>query len=228
MSALWGAGALAVWLGILTALGPCSLAASLAAVSYIGRRTGQPRLVLLSGVLYTLGRVLAYTALAALLVNAVFLKESYALFLSHYLSKALGLILIVAGMFLLELIPLQFGGASLDERMQARIEKLGLFGALALGILFALAFCPTSAALFFGRLVPLSVEHRSPWMLPVLYGAGTAAPVLGLAFILAFAAHRLGSAFNKLAVFEKWARALTGIVFIGTGVWYTLIFIYGV
>jgi len=150
----------ALWLGILTSISPCPLATNIAAISYIGRRVGSPRQVLLSGMLYALGRSLAYLALGMLLVASVLSIPQLSLFLQKYMNKLLGPILIVVAMFLLGLIQLNITGPGVSDTMQKRVDALGMWGALVLGILFALTFCPVSAALFFGSLIPLSVKVR--------------------------------------------------------------------
>jgi cytochrome c-type biogenesis protein len=99
---------------------------------------------------------------------------------------------------------------------------LGVWGAGLLGILFALSFCPTSAALFFGSLLPLAVDTGSGLLLPALYGLGTALPVVFFAFVIASGANRLGKAFEKVTQLELWARRVTGGLFIGIGIWFTL------
>jgi cytochrome c-type biogenesis protein len=73
----------AVWLGLLTSISPCPLASNIAAISYIGRRVGSPRQVMLSGVLYTLGRSLAYVVLGALLVASVLSVPQLSMFLHN-------------------------------------------------------------------------------------------------------------------------------------------------
>lgn len=59
----------ALWLGMLTSISPCPLASNIAAISFVGRHVGNHRRVLLSGILYTLGRVLAYVALGAIILG---------------------------------------------------------------------------------------------------------------------------------------------------------------
>jgi len=228
MDGLWRAAVFALGLGVLTAISPCPLAANVLAMSFIGRRVQQPRRVFLAGLLYALGQVAAYVAVAALIVSAVLADHQISLFLARYVNKLFGPLLIVIGMFMLGMIPISFGGVSGAERWQKRAEKLGILGAFLLGVLFALAFCPTSAFYFFGNLLPVCLAQRSACLLPALFGLGAALPALLFAFLLAFAAHRVGSAYNKLAVFEKWARLVAGVCFICVGIYYTLIYIYGV
>lgn len=218
----------ALWLGILTSISPCPLATNIAAVSFIGRRIGRTRVVFLTGLLYTLGRILAYVALGSLLVTSVLSIPQLSYFLQKYMNKILGPILIFVGMILLELISINISGAGLSERMQKQVEILGIWGAALLGIVFALSFCPTSAALFFGSLIPLAVKYNSGFTLPALYGLGTGLPVLFFAVLIAFGAQSVGKAFNKLTQLEWWVRRITGVIFIVIGVYFCLTHIFGI
>ena len=218
----------ALWLGILTSISPCPLATNIAAISYIGRRVGSPRQVLLSGMLYALGMSLAYLALGMLLVASVLSIPQLSLFLQKYMNKLLGPILIVVGMFLLGLIQLNITGPGVSDTMQKRVDALGMWGALVLGILFALTFCPVSAALFFGSLIPLSVKVRSGVALPGVYGIGTALPVLAFAVLIALSAKSVGKAFNAISRIEWWARRVTGVLFLIVGVYYALKYVFDV
>jgi hypothetical protein len=114
------------------------------------------------------------------------------------------------------------------EGLQERASRGGLTWALVLGIVFALSFCPISAGLFFGGLIPLSAANRSRLVLPSLFGLGTAVPVIGFAFLMAFAAQHVGRAFNRLLQVEYWFRMITGTVFILAGIYYVLTHIYGI
>jgi cytochrome c biogenesis protein CcdA len=121
---------------------------------------------------------------------------------------------------------LSFGGQGLQDR----VAKGGAFWSFPLGILFALSFCPVSASLFFGGLIGLSSQHASPLMvplLPMLFGIGTAVPVIAFAFLIAFASQHVGKTFNALTKFERWFRLVTGVVFILAGIYYCLTHIYG-
>ena len=218
----------ALWLGILTSISPCPLATNIAAISYIGRRVGSPRQIVLSGVLYTLGRTLAYSLLGALLVASVLSVPQLSMFLQKYMNKLLGPLLIVVAMFLLDLIQLNVSGAGMNEGLRKRVDALGIWGALPLGVVFALTFCPVSAALFFGSLIPLAVQARSSLVLPGLYGVGTAVPALVFAVLIAVGAKSVGRAFNALTKAEIWARRVTGIVFLAVGIYYALKFDFGV
>lgn len=218
----------ALWLGLLTSISPCPLATNIAAISYISRRVGNTRHVFATGLLYTAGRTLAYWGLAMLLVASLLSIPQVAHFMQRWMPLVLGPILIVVGMLLLGLIEVNFGGSGMSESMRQRIDALGIWGALPLGVMFALAFCPTSAALFFGSLVPLALRVNSTVALPVAYGVGTAVPVLVFALLLATSVRAVGKAYRVLARVEWWARVLTGWVFIGVGIYYSLKYVYQV
>lgn len=218
----------ALWLGTLTSISPCPLATNIAAISYIGRKVGNSRQVFLTGLLYTLGRTLAYLALAVVLVASVLSVPQISLFLQKYMHLALGPLLIIVGMFLLGLIELSMSGGGMGEGLQKRVDAMGIWGALLLGMVFALTFCPTSAALFFGSLVPLSLKVNSSVTLPAVYGVGTALPVIVFAVLLATSAQSVGKAYNVLAKIEWWARMLTGVIFILVGIYFSLKYVFQV
>ncbi len=220
------AAASAFWLGILTSISPCPLATNIAAISFIGRRVGRPRRVFFTGLLYTGGRTLTYLILGVILVASLLSMSELSLLLQKYMNKLLGPILIIVGMFLLEMISFGSTGIGVGEKFQKRAESFGLWGAALLGIIFALSFCPLSAALFFGSLIPLSVKHHSSVVMPVLYGIGTALPVLVFALVIAFGAQSLGRTFNILTAVEKWGRRVTGLIFILIGIYYCLVYIF--
>ncbi len=215
---LTGSGA-ALWLGLLTSISPCPLATNIAAISYIGKRVGNIPVVLLSGVLYTLGRVLTYIVVGMIAVFGLLSVPEVSMFLQRYMSKILGPILVLVGLFLLEIIRVGSGGSGISSGMQEKVKASGVLGAGLLGIIFALSFCPVSAALFFGSLIPLAVRRESTLLLPSLYGIGTGLPVLFFAVLLAFSARTLGTAFRILSRIEIWARRATGVVFILVGIY---------
>jgi cytochrome c biogenesis protein CcdA len=220
--------ATALWLGILTSISPCPLATNIAAISFIGRRIDNPRHVLLSGVLYTLGRSLTYLVLGTLLVTALISTPYLSHWLQKYMNKILGPVLILVGMFLLDLLRLNLSGPAISDEMRGRIDKMGFGGAGLLGILFALSFCPISAALFFGSLIPVAVKSDSGILLPALYGIGTGLPVVLFAVVIAFGIGSIGKMFDRINEVGHSARRVTGVVFIGVGIYFSLAYIFRV
>jgi len=224
----WLAIGSAVWFGILTAISPCPLATNIAAVSFIARRVDNPKAAIATGVLYAIGRSAVYVALGALLVASVLAAPSVSHWLQKYMNKILGPLLILVGMILLDLISIGSFGTGLGQRVGKRVEGWGVGAGLALGVVFALSFCPSSAALFFGSLLPLSIKAESTWLLPSIYGISTALPVIVFAALIAVGAKAVGSAFNKVGAFERWARRVTGVIFVGVGICFCLRFIFRV
>lgn len=221
MDATLAASASALWLGLLTSASPCPLAANIAAMSYIGREVGSRRRTLVGGLLYTLGRAAAYAALAAILVGGLLSVPQVALFLQAHMNRVLGPLLVAVGLILLEWVRLPAFGSQVFDRTGERLAKAGLLGALPLGAVLALAFCPVSAGLFFGGLVPLALEHRSSLWLPALYGLGTGLPVVAFAVLVSAGVAWAGSAFNRMQSVERWARRVTALVVIAVGLYYT-------
>ena len=218
----------ALWLGILTAISPCPLASNIAAISFIGRQMGNDKGVVFSGILYTIGRALAYMVLGAGIVAGLMVSGDVSRFLQQYLNEALGPVLILLGMVLLGMIGGKISFNIFGAGIQKKAEKNGVWFAMPLGVLFALSFCPVSAGLFFGALIPLSLKHSSLYILPAVYGIGTALPVIFFAFLIAFGGEYLSKVFNCLTKTEIWVRRVTGVLFILAGIYYCLSYIYGI
>ncbi len=216
----------ALWLGILTSISPCPLASNIAAVSLILKKADHTRYVFTSGILYTLGRVIGYTVLGVLITFSLLSVPQTSFFLQNYMNKILGPILIRAGFFLLELFQFTIPGLSISDKVANRFKDLGILGALPLGVLFALSFCPVSAALFFGSLIPLSLKNSSSIILPSIYGIGTGLPVLAFALLIAVGVKNIGNIFKKVTLIEYWTRRVTGIIFILVGIYYVLTHIF--
>jgi cytochrome c-type biogenesis protein len=212
----------AVWLGILTSISPCPLATNIAAISYIARRVDSPRRVLASGGLYTLGRTVTYVTLGVLLVYSLVSAPLVSHALQKYIGKIIGPLLVIVGMFLLGLIRIGWTGSGPIRGIEDRASRMGTWGAGLLGMAFALAFCPVSAALYFGSLIPLAVQSKSTVVLPTVYGIGTALPVFVFAVIIAISARSIGKVFTAVARVERWARLATGIVIIAAGIYLSL------
>ncbi len=226
MNGYWIAAGSALWLGILTSISPCPLATNIAAISYVSRSLGQSWKTIASSLLYTLGRVLAYSVLGTLVVASLLSAPGLAVGLQKYLNLFLGPLLIIVGMILLGLIELPMSSGQGMQRLREKFEKLGLVGAGLLGLLFALSFCPVSAALFFGSLIPLAVTNDSSVLLPALYGIGTGVPVLAFAILLVFGKQSFSAFFKKVTNAETWLRRITGGSILAVGIYIAVQQIY--
>jgi len=207
----------AFWLGILTAISPCPLATNIAAVSYIGKSVARTKTVLWCGLAYVLGRTLVYTALGFLLVKSVVSAPRLSFFLQRHGNQFLGPLLVIVGLFLLNVIKLDFLGFSAGaDRFK---NSKGIVPSFFMGAVFALSFCPVSAALFFGTLVPLGIRESSALVLPSLFGVGTGLPVAAFAVLAALGLQTAGRFYNGMAKLERVVRLATGVIFVAAGVW---------
>lgn len=218
----------AIWLGILTSVSPCPLATNIAATSYIGKQIRGSFGTLIAGFSYTIGRALAYIGISILIISGLLSMPKISFFLQDHMNQILGPLLIISGLFILEVVSIPFSGLSVGENLQKRLGSGGISGACVLGFIFALSFCPTSAALFFGSVIPLSLKYESKLLLPFLYGVGTAIPVLFIAAVLSSASRFAGVFFNRLSIVELWLRRSTGLLFITIGIWFTMKYIFRV
>lgn len=215
----------AFWLGILTSISPCPLATNIAAVSFLSKKIAHPGKVFLSGLAYSLGRMMAYAILGFLIISSLMSVPVIANFLQKYMNRALGPILILTGLFLMDILKIKIPGLSISEKHQTRLSDSGIFGSFLLGFIFALSFCPVSAGLFFGSLIPLALNNSFGASLPFIYGIGTGLPVLVFASAIALGITSLSRWFHWLAKSEIYIRKATGIIFIIVGIYYVFIYL---
>jgi cytochrome c biogenesis protein CcdA len=215
----------ALWLGILTSISPCPLATNIAAISFISKKIAHPKLVFISGLAYTLGRMASYALLGFIIISSLLSVPAVANFLQKYMNKAFGPILIFTGLFLLDVIKFSIPSFSLSEKHHHKLAGSGAGGAFVLGLVFALAFCPISAALFFGSLIPLALNHKLGAVLPFIYGLGTGLPVLLFAVLIAFGVTSLSHWFHRMAKLEYYTKKITGVIFILVGIYYAGIYL---
>lgn len=213
----------ALLLGLLTALSPCPLATNIAAIGYIGKDIEDRRSVFRKGLLYTLGRVVAYTLLGIVLIGIIRSGASMfgvQKFIGTWGELLLGPLLIVIGLLMLfghRLNLPQFGFNGKGEGL----AKKGSWGAFLLGVLFAMAFCPSSGMFYFGMLIPMSARATMGYLLSVVFAVATALPVLIVAWILAFSAGEIGKFYGRVKTIERWLSIVVGVVFIIVGIYQT-------
>lgn len=214
----------AFWLGILTSISPCLLATNVTAISFLARKVDKPRYVLVSSGFYMVGQAAAFVLLAMLIVGSLVSVPVVSHWLQKYMFRLLGPILVLVAMFLFELLEVRLGTGRLKQWVQQRGGRGGFWAAALLGVVFAMSFCPTTAALFFGSLIPLAITHGSSVFLPFMYALGVALPVLIISVLMAAAAHEIGRVFQRVTQMEWWARRITGVIFLAVGVYFTLSF----
>lgn len=211
-------------LGLMTAISPCPLATNITATAYISKNIANKKIVLFSGVLYSLGRAFSYTAIGLILFFGAS-KFQISRFLNQNGEKMLGPLLIIIGLIMLNIIKINFlSKFSFSDKLSEKLKNKGLLGSFLIGLVFALAFCPYSAALFFGMLIPITIASVDGLYLPIVFAFGTGLPVLLFTYLLAFSVGSVGVFYKKIGQIEKNMRLIAGVVFILTGVYYILIF----
>lgn len=212
-------------LGLLTAISPCPLATNITATAYIARTITNRRSVLFSGFLYTTGRMFSYMLLSAFIYFGASKFQVAKLFQGNG-EKFIGPLMIFIGLIMLGIIRLDFlfKGSSLTERLSEKFKGKGLLGSFLLGLIFALAFCPYSGALFFAILIPMTISSAEGLALPFVFSVGTGLPVIFFAFVIAFSMEKLGKYFKAIQKLEKVMRIMAGITFLLTGLYYLNIY----
>ena len=126
---------------------------------------------------------------------------------------------------MLNIIRLNFlGKTNFTEKLTEKLKGKGLLGSFFIGIIFALAFCPYSGALYFGMLIPMTISSIDGLYLPIIFAFGTGLPVILFTYLLAFAAGSVGFFYTQITKIEKWMRTIAGVVFVLTGIYYICIF----
>ncbi len=224
----WAAAVTALWTGVITSVSPCPLATNIAALTYISKHSGSHKLAVLGhGLLYALGRALAYIVIGFLIVKSLLSAPAFSFFMQKYGNQALSPILVLAGMYMLDMFGRGFEGFNVFDLSRFK-ARAGAFSSLFMGLIFALAFCPISAALYFGVVIPLAAGNAAPFSLPLLYGLGTALPVIGLAVALDFGLKKVSAITGLAGKFERYAKPATGWIFVAAGVYLGLKYIFGV
>lgn len=211
-------------LGLMTAISPCPLATNITATAFISKNIASKRKVFLSGILYSLGRGFSYTLIGLILYFGAS-KFHIARFFNQNGEKFLGPLLVIIGLIMLNVIRLNFlGKLNFQDKLSEQFKDKGLLGSFFIGVIFALAFCPYSGALFFGVLIPMTISSADGLYLPIVFAFGTGLPVILFTYLLAFTAGKVGIFYTRITKIEKVMRTIAGVVFILTGLYYISIF----
>lgn len=213
----------AIILGLMTAISPCPLATNITAIGFISRDIDNSKRVFLNGLVYTLGRAISYTLLAVILYFGANQMNVSMLF-QGWGEKILGPLLIVIGLFMLDIIKINFPGISKLADRIGENSKGSYWSTLLLGMIFALAFCPYSGVLYFAMLIPMTISSASGLYLPVLFAIATGLPVIIFAWLLAYAVGNVGKLYNQIKTLELWFRRVVAVIFILAGFYYATIF----
>jgi len=216
----------ALLLGLITAISPCPMATNIAAIAYVNRRVKDRRYAVITGLLYTLGRMFSYSIIGALIIVAGLEVPGVASFLQDFGEQILGPLLIVVGVIMLNInrMPFSLGGGRLSS-IGEKVANWGMIGGFLLGALFAIAFCPYSAVLFFGVLIPLALKSAGAVTLPAVYAIGTGLPVLLFGVLISLGVARVSTWLNAVTRAEKIVRVVVSIIFIAVGIYLVVLWI---
>ena len=208
-------------LGLLTAISPCPMATNLTAVAYVTRRVTDRKFAIITAALYTLGRMFSYSVLGILIVAVGLEIPWVSLALQQISEPVLGPLLILIGLVMLSINKISIGrGSGKLVSLGGKIADWGMLGGFLLGVIFALAFCPYSAVLFFGVLIPLALKSTGGLGLPAVYNIGTGLPILVLGILLSFGVSRVPSWVDALNRAQPRIRVVVSLIFIGVGIYY--------
>jgi len=207
-------------LGLMTAISPCPLATNITAIAFIGKDIENKRRAFANGLYYTLGRATTYTIIGIILF---FTANSFEIrsFLQKYGDKWIGFLLLIIGLFMLNVFKINFSTSNkFADKYSKSEKKLSGWGSFVMGLVFALAFCPFSGVIYFGMLIPMTIASAWGLYLPIIFALGTGLPVIIFAYILAFTIGNVGKLFSKMKSTEKWMRIVVGLVFVLAGIYY--------
>jgi cytochrome c-type biogenesis protein len=216
----------ALFLGLLTAISPCPMATNIAALAYVSRRAVERKYAVITGTLYTVGRMFSYSVLGILIIVTGLEIPGAASFLQDFGEQALGPLLIIIGLIMLNIGRLSFNlGSGKLASMGGKVADWGMIGGFLLGALFALAFCPYSAILFFGVLIPLALKSTGGVALPAVFAIGTGLPVLVFGTLISVGVARVSIWLNAVTRADKIIRTIVSIIFVGVGIYYVVLWI---
>ncbi|MDD2471974.1 MAG: aromatic aminobenezylarsenical efflux permease ArsG family transporter [Dehalococcoidales bacterium] len=212
----------AILLGLMASVGPCTMATNIASIAYISRRITDRKYAIIASLLYSLGRMISYTLIGLLIIAIGMETPAIRNFLEDMGTYVLGPLLILAGLLMLVIDRFSFGGGGRLAALGNKVSDWGLVGALLMGIIFAFAFCPYSAVLFFAVLIPVALTTTGGIFLPPLFAIGTGLPVIFFGVLIAAGVTAASKWINNLGKAEKILRIIMAIVFIGVGIYYLI------
>lgn len=212
MDTLWLTSFSCLILGAITTMHPCPMTTNIAAISLMSGWSAKERRGSYPLILFVLGYTGAYMALSALLGAGLFIKSTLSYYLQNIISIFLGPILIFVGMILTDLIPLN---RIFRNRIFSQVQHKKWSGiyALPMGALLALGFCPATAAIFFGILIPLAVQHKQVILFPAFYGVGASIPLVSIAMLII-----QGKRISFIKRWQRWVPIIAGWILILAGI----------
>lgn len=212
MSEILIASGACVLAGIMTTFHPCPLTTNIASVSMLIGSSARGKTRGLTLFLFIFGYLFSYLILAVLLSSGVLSIPRISYLLQVMVNYFIGPTLVLIGMLLTDLMNLNrlYKGRILSY---IRSENWSGFYAFPFGAIIALSFCPATAAIFFGILVPLSVDHDKNILFPLLYALGASIPLITISALM-----NQGVRLSKNPLLVKYLPKFSGWILIIIGI----------
>lgn len=209
-------------LGFLMILDPCTLFTGVAAIGYIDRELQNRRRVLITGLMFVLGKLVTYMLLS---VPFIMGAQTHAMhhFIAEWGEPLLCVFMLLCGVLLL------FAGHhhhdhdhGMSKWLQTVDDRSSWLWAFMLGIFFAIAFCPHRLVYFF-TMIDLAIAPGTSavtqWLLPFMFGLGTGLPIMIIAWLISYSALSQERLMAGLHRFEHWFRIVCAVLFLGYGLY---------
>ena len=206
--------------GIMTTFHPCPLTTNIASVSMLIGWSARRKNRGLTLFFFICGYLFSYLIIAMLLSSGALSIPRISYALQIMVNYFIGPLLVLIGMLLADLLNLNrfYKGQILTY---IRSRNWSGFSAFPFGAMIALSFCPATAAIFFGVLVPLSVDHDKNFLFPLLYALGASIPLITISALM-----NQGVRFSKNPLLVKYLPKFSGWILIIIGIILSLQRIY--
>jgi cytochrome c-type biogenesis protein len=211
----------AVGLGVLTSISPCPMASHAAAISVLVRQAGGLRRGAVVGGVFACGRAASYVLVAWIASEGLVRLGPIVRKVQSHAESVLGMVFVIGGLLLAISPWLKLPGRGIDAAAwKRRLDRLGAVpGAFFLGMILAAAFCPVSAGIFFGSVIPLAMATTPSWSVTVPYGLATALPVFALTLAAGCGTAQIARVFHVAHKANPWLHGLSATGMIGAGLW---------
>ena len=204
-----------IMLGVVVSVCPCTIAANLSALTCMLRKRNDSFAISVGS--YLLARMIAYVVVGELFVYCIRQVEITASAFA-WIGKMAGPLFVVIGVFLLDIFHIH----GFENRCVIWMNRLfdGIYSpkrSFLLGLLLAFAFCPYSAGIYFGMMVPMAYKAEYGFFIPILFAVGSVLPLIFVAWVMYKGLDANRGVWTKFQNFEYWFRKILAVIFIVTG-----------
>ncbi len=208
----------AVLLGLLVAVNPCQIAICMSALTAFIQNDTDERRFMHNAWFFSAGRAALYVALAFLLVGVLRftgskLRDETLRVLTEGVESILPYALLTVGFFFLYRGFHKHHHSDSCHNSGNLIKRNKATGAFVLGMLLALLFCPESALLYFGMLIPMIAATGSLLSL-LFFSLAAVAPLVMVAYICKMSLRKTNQIESKLDKIQVWINFISGGVLI--------------